>query len=246
METYREAFAVHSYDADAFGALAVPALCDFLVEAATLHATELGVPLEALRAKGLTWVLARARVDVLAPIRLGDRVEVETWPSGVERLLARRDFRVRGADGAELARATTGWSVLDLSTRRPVRPETILLDPRFPPGRLPSVVELSPRLPELPAWDEQRRFQVRYQDIDANLHVNNASYVAWALEAVPRDVWSACRLAGLEVHYLAECHHGSTILSRRAAHGDGAFAHAVVREEDGRELARVATRWVKR
>jgi medium-chain acyl-[acyl-carrier-protein] hydrolase len=245
-ETFRESFAVHGYELDAFGTLSVPALSDFLIEAAGLHARALGVGLEALMAKGLTWVLARERLEVKAPVHLGEVLEVETWRAGVDRLAALRDFVVRGAGGAEVARATTRWFLLDLATRKPLRPDAAL-DPGFPRERTPPVLEPgTAKLPELREWEVQKRFHVRYQDIDLNLHVNNGSYVTWALEAIPREVWSSSRLAVLEVHFLAECHYGSAILSRLARSGEDAFAHAVVREEDEKELARLATRWAAR
>lgn len=246
METFRESFTVHSYDVDAFGIVAVPALTGFLMEAATLHANRLGVGLEALMEKGLTWVLARQRLELPVATRLGDVLEVETWPTGVDRLAALRDLVARRQDGVEVARASTQWFVLDKASRRPMRPDAVL-DARFPRERTPSIVELpAGKLPELRTWDFQKRFHVRYQDIDVNLHANNGSYVAWALEAIPLDVWQTSRLTAMEVHYLAECLLGGAILSRLARTGDGAFAHAVVREEDGRELARITTAWAKR
>jgi medium-chain acyl-[acyl-carrier-protein] hydrolase len=250
MESYRESFTVHSYEVDAFGLLAVPALTGFLIEAAGLHAARLGVGLDTLMERGLTWVLARQRLEIPVAIRLGDVLEVETWPIGIERLAALRNFVVRREDGTEVARATTQWFVLDQASRRPVRPDAVL-DARFPRERTGSVVELGTgKLPELRSWDFQKRFHVRYQDIDVNLHANNGSYVAWALEAIPREVWQSSRLTAVEVQYLAECHYGSAVLSRLASQDApapaAAFAHAVVREEDEKELARVITAWTPR
>jgi len=245
MLSRREPFAVHAYEVDAFGTLAVPVLSGYLSEVAGLHAAELGVGLDVLRARGLTWVLVRQRLENPVPVVLGDTIEIETWPSGIDRLVALREFVVRrGAE--EVARATTQWLVLDLATRKPVRPAEVL-DPTFPREPSPPAVALSPgKLPELPEWDFQKRFHVRYSDIDANLHVTNTSYVAWAIEAVPRELWQSSRLAAVEVQFIAEAHHGAAILSRLAATGEGAFAHAIVREEDGKELARLVTTWVRR
>jgi acyl-ACP thioesterase len=240
-----EVFAVHTYEVDAFGTLAVPALSGYLSEVAGLHATELGVGLEALRARGLTWVLARQRIENPVPVALGDTIEIETWPSGIERLSALREFVVRrGAQ--EVARATTQWLVLDVATRRPVRPAEVL-DPRFPREPQEPAVPLTPgKLPELREWEFQKRFHVRYSDIDGNLHVTNTSYVAWAMEAAPRELWRSSRLASVEVQFLAEAHLGAAVLSRLVRTGDAAFAHAILREEDGKELARLATAWVLR
>jgi acyl-ACP thioesterase len=242
----RATFPVHTYEVDAFGALEVPALSRYLQEVAGLHAEELGTGIEALRAKGLTWVLARQRVELPLQIVLGDTLEIETWPSGAEKLAATREFVVRRGDGAEAARATTQWFMLDLATRRPVRLAEAL-DPRFRREPLPPVAPLAPgKLPLPAAWDAEKRFHVRYADIDVNLHVTNASYVGWAIEAAPVELWRAARLAAVEVHYLAEGRHGHAILSRLARTGERAYAHSIVREEDGKELARLATAWTAR
>ena len=87
---------------------------------------------------------------------------------------------------------------------------------------------------------------MRYGDIDVNLHVTNTSYPTWAQEVVPREEYRARRLASLDVQFLAEARYGSAILSRLAARGEGVYAHAIVREEDEKELARLVTRWVPR
>ncbi|HET8538765.1 MAG TPA: acyl-ACP thioesterase domain-containing protein [Anaeromyxobacter sp.] len=245
MLTRTERFSVHTYEVDAFGTLAVPALSGYLSEVAGLHAAELGVGLDALMARGLTWVLVRQRIENPVPVRLGDTIAIETWPSGIDRLHALREFVVRRGD-EEVARATTRWLVLDVETRRPVRPGEVL-DPRFPRDPSPPAVPRPPgKLPEVRAWEFQKRFHVRYSDIDANLHVTNTSYVAWAIEAAPRELWRTSRLATVEVQFVGEAHHGAAILSRLAATGAFAYAHAIVREEDGKELARLATAWVRR
>jgi acyl-ACP thioesterase len=244
--TRRATFPVHTYEVDAFGTLEVPALSGYLQEVAGLHAAELGVGLDVLRARGLTWVLARQRIEAPLAVALGDTLEIETWPTGLDRLAATRDFVVRRGDGAVAARATTQWYVLDLATRRPVRPDEVL-DPRFPRERRPSIAPLAPgRLPAPAAWDAEKRFHVRYADIDVNLHVTNASYVTWAIEAAPVETWRAMRLAAAEVHYLAEGLHGKAVLSRLARTGERTCAHAIVREEDGKELARLVTEWAAR
>jgi len=241
---HRASFTVHTFEIDAFGALDVPALSGFLGEIAGRHAHELGVGMEAMFSRGITWVLGRQRIEVPGEVRLGDVVEVTTWPAGIEKLVAMRDFVVRRGDEV-VAKATSHWLVLDLATRRP-RPPADVVDPKLPREVLPPVVPPPARLPALAAWDEDRRFTVRYADIDMNLHVTNTSYLAWAVEAVPKDVWKASRLAVADVSFLAECHHGSAIRSRVQRTGESTFAHAIVREDDGKELARLATGWVPR
>ncbi len=239
-----EAFEAHSYAVDAFGLLSAPALSGWLQEAAGRHAEVLGVGVEALHARGLTWVLARQAVSVERPVAMGERAEVRTWPSGADRLSALRDFEVH-VGGEVRARAVTQWIVVDLATRKPVRPASVL--PVEIVEEMDHVLPMPAGRPSLPERAEvERSFSTRYRDIDRNLHVTNASYVEWACEAVPEETWSAMRLRAFEAWFIAECRHGSRVLSRAAPAGEGTFVHSVVRQEDGKELARLRTAWVDR
>ncbi len=239
-----EPFEAHSYAVDAFGQLSAPALSGWLQEAAGRHADRLGVGVDALQARGLTWVLARQSVLVERPVAFGERAEVVTWPSGADRLSALRDFEIRVA-GEVRARAVTQWIVLDLASRKPVRPGSVL--PLELVEQMEHVLPLPSGRPPAPGPPEaERPFSTRYRDIDRNLHVTNSSYVEWACEAIPEEVWSSRRLRSFEAFFIAECRHGSRILSRSSATGNGHFVHSVVREEDGKELARLRTAWVER
>ncbi len=244
MEITRVNFTVHSFDSDAFGHLAPAALAGYLQEAAGRSAETLGYGLATLQRQGLTWVLAREQVVLDRAISWRDVLEIETWPSGIDRRAAHRDFRLT-RNGIEVGRALTTWFALDLATRRPVRLEPLL--PERLHAQLPHV--LSAGDPPLPALDEpaiDRRFQVRFADIDANLHVTNSSYVAWAVEALDTDAWRSEWIAHFDIQFLAECNLGTYVRSRSALLTNGARLHAIVREEDGKELARARTRVVSR
>ena len=241
----RETFPVHTYEVDAFGLLGAPALAGYLQEVAGNHATELGCGLAAMQTKGVGWVLSRQRLEIAAPIGSGEVLTVETWPSGVERLMALRDFLVRRRDGSVVARALTHWLVMDLRSRRPVRPDRVL-DARYRPTAEHVFEEASPPLPEVERAEVERRLDVRYQDIDQIQHVTNASYLAWAVEAVPEEFWRARRLAAAETSFLAECRYGGRVVSRLQRLSEREFAHAIAREEDGRVLARLRTAWTPR
>jgi acyl-ACP thioesterase len=245
MEVFRESFAVRSYDVDAFGTLALPALAAYLQEVAGLHADALGCGMAELMRRGLTWVLFRQRLQVPLPIACGEVLEIASWPSGIDRLAALREFEVRRQNGDTAARATTEWLVMDLATRRPVRPDRVL-DPRLREGAERALPPAPGSLPALATFESERRFEVRFQDIDRNLHVTNGSYAAFAVESVPRETWESCRPASLAAHYLAECRYGSAVLSRLSRAAEGDFLHAIVREEDGKELARLETGWLRR
>jgi acyl-ACP thioesterase len=220
------------------------ALAGYLQEAAGRSADGLGFGIADLNRRGQTWVLARTQLVLDVPIHWSDALEVETWPSGLDRLSALRDFRLRRG-GVEVGRALTTWLALDLASRRPVRPASIL--PEAFRAQTEHVLPTgAPPVPELQAAELDRRFQVRFADIDTNLHVTNGSYLAWALEAVDEATWRERRVASFDVQFLAECRLGAFVRSRSAPDGEGARLHAIVREEDGKVVARARTTWAAR
>jgi acyl-ACP thioesterase len=73
------------------------------------------------------------------------------------------------------------------------------------------------KLPDMEGGDVMESFTVGRQNLDTNHHVNNAQYVAMALECLPRAV----RPAELLVEYKKQAYLGDTI------------SPAVKRTEDG-------------
>ncbi len=243
MHRHVQAFEVHSYEVDAFGHLALASLAGYLQEAAWEHARRLDCAVETLLPRGLTWVIGRQQFDLVRAVDWGERLEVTTWPSGLEGRTALRDFVVRAARGEIVARALSHWLILDIETRKPVRPEAVL-----PPIVVESCEHAVPlatdKLPEVVPPFTEWRSRVRYQDIDINKHANNASYLSWALEALPIDAWSTRRLATCDVQYFKECRYGDAVLSRISPAGKDKFKHSIVRDHDSRELARLVSSWV--
>jgi acyl-ACP thioesterase len=232
---------VRNFDIDAYGYVSPARIAGYLQQAASESADALGFGVLDLNQKGQTWVLVRQQWHIETAILLGDEISVETWPSGINRSAALRDFRLL-RNGEEIGRAITSWFVLDLLTRRPVRPATVL--PR--PFHIQLSHVLEPQVETIPAIAEptgQRHFAVRYSDIDINHHVTNASYVSWALEAVDAATWSDRRLTSLDVQFMAECRLGASVTSRsQRVHADR-WLHSIVRDEDQKELARAISTW---
>ncbi len=237
-------FVVRSFDIDAFGYLNPARLAGFLQQAASESADSFGFGVSDLNRRGLTWVLVRQRWELLQSIVLGDELEIETWPSGIDRRAALRDFRL-SRNGVEIGRAITSWFVLDLATRRPVRP-SVVLGEQFQQASPHVLDPPSDAIAALGQPTEQRSFAVRHCDIDLNQHVTNATYVAWGLEAVDVRTWRDAYLTALDVQFLCECQLGASILSRATQVQPQRWLHSIVRESDLKELARMTSHWERR
>jgi acyl-ACP thioesterase len=243
-DVWTERFAVRDYEVDAQGRLSVLTLCHLMQEAASRHAQTCGMSLDQLQAENFTWLLSRMLLRVTDYPGWQEPIEIQTWPTGIEKRFALRDFRATDKAGRVFGAATSAWLVIDTVKRRLARIEPFL--DRF--VLRPDVRALPERLSKLPRLAEaehERAFAVRYRDLDLNQHVNNVSYLEWILESLPFDLKGKASLAELEVNFLAEAFPGDRVLARWQPQVDNdlAFRHSIVQETDGRELIRARTVW---
>jgi len=236
---WTEAFQIRAYEVGPDELASVLTVCDLLQEAAGEHARSMNRDGFDLPGGGwATWVLSRLRVRLDRQPRIRETVTIETWPSALDGLRAFRDFRLTGADGHELATATSSWFLIDAEKRRPVRlppsMDGFAAQDRF---RALTFASASPSAPTSPT--AERTFAVRRSDLDRVGHANNVRFIEWALEALDEDA----RLREIDVQYRAEAVYGDTIVSHASALADRARDHEIARASDGKTLALARTLW---
>ena len=239
---WREEYTIRSYEADAQGKATMPLLCRFMQESASNHAERLGFGISWLAENDFAWFLTRQLIRMDAYPKLGETIQVLTWPKGRDRLLWYRDFKILDSNDSVIGRAVTAWLVIDLDKRRPRRTDT--LPPLHPPNDVESALPRRPgKIATLNENTPSHSIRVGYQDLDVNEHVNSARYIEWILDAFDAGFHKAHRLAELEVNYLAEALYGDE-LSAICEDTDGqTFLHSLVRDADGLELFRARTLW---
>ena len=203
------------------------------------HAAALGWGAADLRLRGLSWVLSRLTLDVDALPAWQKEAVVSTWPSGAHRLWALREFRLSDPAGAVFAKATSGWLIVRLDSKRPSRPpeELAPLSAAFPPRLIDDRFDdlVSPS-----ATAGGPSFTVRRFDLDLNGHANNVALVRWLLESLPPERGSLALPLRTRIELRAECFEGDLLKARVDREG-GVVRHSLVREADGREVARART-----
>jgi acyl-ACP thioesterase len=232
---------VRYHELDCHGNVSPVALLNYLQDTAGLHAAQLGISVSDLHKLGLTWVLSRIHLIVSRYPRARESVTIRTWPSIRTGLFICREFELAGAKEAAIGKATTSWAVIKIANHRPVRLEGNL--PPYPLHPHRAIVDDFTTLPKVPETStSELSFRVLRSDLDSNHHVNNAIFAGWALETVPDDIASG-PLTELEIAFRAEALYGDTILSRCVVIEPGLCLHQIINKNDGRELARLRTRW---
>ncbi len=242
-----ERYDVRAYEVNGRRELTVPALCNYLQNAASNHARALGFGIAALEAQGLTWVLCRLRLVLVRTPMWHNTVTIETWPSELNRVCAFREFGIYDSAGGQIGAATTSWMVLNSARRRPVGL----------PGFVREVaLARRTRLVELPevnlVWPAgatpvaSQSWRAGGSDLDFNQHVNHVRYIAWCLDTLPPALADGSRLQELDIQFLAELGPEENVTVETIdASGEGgvAYMHRLRRVDDGVVLALARTVW---
>jgi medium-chain acyl-[acyl-carrier-protein] hydrolase len=94
--------------------------------------------------------------------------------------------------------------------------------------------------------DFELPFKVRMHDLDLNGHVNNAIYLEWAVETVPRRILLTHQPENIEVIFQRESLYGDKILSRTeiVPLGDRLMTyHLIMCTKTDTERARINILW---
>jgi acyl-ACP thioesterase len=225
-EQFEETFPIASYETDIGGNLSLYSLFNRFQEIAGAHATYLDVGYAMVQKAKLAWVLSRIKVQIHSFPRWGESVRLATWPKGIDRLFALRDFSLMNTKNESLVQATSAWLLLDIESGRPRRIETLPIDLQFP--RAIHAIQDPLEKISIPAGLEQVfEKPIWLSDIDINRHVNNAQYVKWVTDCFSDNRFHNRRMRSIQINYLEETMLGDTVTLFKAPNNPSASEHFI-------------------
>ena len=230
---YEGQFRVDSRDVDLFNQCRPSAVLGILQEAATRAALALGASGPEIRAKyNCLWMVTRSWVELDAPLRWNDLVDVKTWHRGGSGASTYRDFDLF-RDGKPIGQGTTIWVMVDADSRKLFRIKELTEFQGTDGGELCKSVKLH-RIPMPEEFDNRTRRDLRYSDTDINGHVNNIHYADFACDSLHLEELGRGKFVrSLQIGYVNEGRAGETIWVDTAVRGDELLARGS--GEDGVE-----------
>lgn len=175
-------FEVQSYHSDINSKLTLHQLFLFLQECAWGHAQENDFGYTFVEKENALWVLTRIYVKLNKYPKWEEHINIKTWPKTPEGLFAFRDFEIKIGEEV-VGQVVSSWLVVDKKTRRPRRLSDFeIMNSEFNKQNAIDHPLEKLEMPELMEKVAERK--VQWSDIDVNAHVNNATYVRWAMDAI--------------------------------------------------------------
>ena len=237
---FNKEFTISSYDLNPKGRARLTTMANFFQEVAYHHASELGLGYHDMKSRKTTWVLSRMRIHMKRYPAWNERIKLETWPSGAERLFALRDFRVMDSKGEVIGMASTAWLILDIDTHRLIRPKEmieqfkmIVHDEQMFEAPLDKIA-----VPQEASLMNQH--VVVYSDLDIVGHVNNVKFMEWCIDAISSHENAEKEICQLEINFNHEALFGDRINIAGYESDDGETLFLATREGDGKEIIRAS------
>jgi acyl-ACP thioesterase len=237
-------YKIYSYHADHTRRLTLVSLAKFLQETAGEHAEELGIGYSKFKERNHAWVLYKQVINMDEWPLWGDEISIKTWPSVVDRLMCYREFEIYNSKEKLIGKVSTSWIVINLETRRPVRTSKYYDLPQTGHDMVNFPNKIRNKMHFDDKADSTRSYQVQLQDIDVNDHVNNTSYIDWALNYYTPDFVRNHHLQEAELQFQQETFFRDQIQLDTILQAETDHLHQIKR--DGAILVQIRLNWIKK
>lgn len=241
---YSKDFSIYSYTANRFGNASLSSIFNFLIEIAWEHAQKLDWGFNELKSNNLFWVLSRVYIKTNKYPHWQDKITIETWPTGTDGIYAFREFAVKNEKGEIIINASSSWLILDLDTKRIIRPDK--LSPTFRDLAQNKICRYPQKIRPNKNKENLYFSPVLFTDLDINQHFNSVKFVERALNHFGIDFLNIHEVAEIEVNYMKEGMPEDAIAVSVTKTTENENLVSLVRESDSVDLCSMKINWRKK
>lgn len=235
-------FVTESYLLDFRGRLTIPMIGNYLLHAASDHASQRGFGFSDMTEKQTAWVLSRLAIEINRYPKMSEPVTLYTWIDEVGRLFTSRCFEMTDSAGVPVVFARSVWAAIDMQTRRPTPLDMEALRmyvsdrtcPIEKPGKIAAVESETAGIP----------YQVKYSDLDVNGHFNSIKYMEHLLDLFDLELFRQKEVRRFEIAYLSEGRYGMPLTLHKKEAEPDKYNMAIAHES--RAICRAAAEWIER
>lgn len=239
---YSNTYPIRYYEMDFKQVLKPSALMNFLQDIATINAEMFGFGYSFVHPRNYAWFLIKYHMEFDDYPHELEEILIKTDPRGVSKIIANRDFEIWTCDNQKrLGRVVSNWMMIDLNTKGIIPLAKTTPMPLFEKRESDLLFE---KIGSPQKVDFEKIFEIRYDDIDVNQHVNNANYIVWAFEVLPYEYKAKYRLKTLDIIYKKEIAFGHNVISQAQLNEENKTSlHVLKNETTGEELCFVKALW---
>jgi acyl-ACP thioesterase len=237
--TYR--FITEQHLLDFRGRVTIPMIGNYLMHAASNHATQRGFGFNDMTEKQTTWVLSRLAIEVVSHPKMPESLTLHTWIDEVGHIFTSRSFELTDSTGTPVAYANSSWAAIDLQTRRPVPLDAEALGVYVADRACP--IERPGKIADTDDLDScGTPYRVKYSDLDINGHLSSIKYMECLLDLFDLDMIRQKEVKRFEISYLSEGLYGMSLMLRKKETEPNVYTLSICHEE--KTICRAKAIWI--
>ncbi|OJF76845.1 MAG: hypothetical protein BKP49_04580 [Treponema sp. CETP13] len=169
-----------------------------------------GITFDKLQEKNYAFLVSRVAMRFHRIPCANEFLTIKTWERGIKGMQVFRDYEVFDTNTKELlVSGRSSWLIVNPSTKRIIRPKD------FSMRDIPSSEKLVDSLEcgKIKSTEKAVLFdkrKIRYSDLDANGHMNNARYGAYIIDSLPPE-YQDYNFTDFRINYAHEAGRGDVI-----------------------------------
>ncbi len=206
---YKRTLTITPEMTDENGYITLLQLASNMQEGAGDQLTDLGIGFDVTSGLGLLWVVVWSEFTFNRIPKCGETISFYTYPGKKTHWFYPRRFYVFDESGNELVHAAYFWMLMGSETRKVTEHDEILNS--IPSVRLEGECKnpaMKMAFPEALSGRLERT--VKKDEIDGNMHLNNAHYLDWIADIAKRESLPMEKIGTLWINYKKEILPGET------------------------------------
>lgn len=174
------------------------------------HLRENGLTYEMMYRDGMVFVMSKVLITVTRRPKFGETVKLITIPKQPKGAQFIRDTVFESESGEKLIEVSISWLLIDPTTHKILRPATFeVYGIEMSPNDGEYITSYKIKKPEQNGILHMR--QVKYSDLDYNMHVNNTKYMDMICDAIPFETIKKSEIESFGLLFQNEATRGQII-----------------------------------
>jgi len=226
---------VKNYEIDINEELKLNSIFNYFQFLASEHADLLGFGYDNLNKTNLIWILSGLKVDIKKYPKWKEILKLKTITKGLTGIYAIRNFELYNKKNELCVEGISSWLMIDKQSFRPARP---LRHPELDAEIFFENKNIKPLskilLSELKT--QHSEYQFKYDDIDLNLHVNNAKYVELVINCFDLDFYKKFKITDFQINFLHQARFNDIVKIYIEKTSDTEFKIEGLNSETGKQV----------
>lgn len=210
-KVFTKEYEVTYRDTDARGECFLSSYMNFMADCGLSQDETYGFVIADMVKENHTWMLVDYEITIHKYAKYKEQLKVKTYIEGMNKFYAVRYFNIYDKENNLILEGKTLVILVDAKKRRPISIQEEHYNAYGVIENTPTIGRNKLKLSSCKKVDYKKEFNVRYSDIDLNLHVGNVTYLEWILETMPFEVITKYKIYSVKIKYQKELTYGDKV-----------------------------------